>query len=172
MGLPPTRRGGKGWGLQGRPHLQGLAGRLTGLSTCLWLVSSQLRWVTARSRDAREGGPLLRSPHDPSCALLPSRVSRVSLPPATKGRTMTVTRTPVLPGKLIRDLAPSWGLVTWCSLPSPSKMPVSRRGAWIQHEPRFVQTAQVQGAAPNGRREGLDQGRELLTSCISFPGQL
>ena len=31
-------------------------------------------------------------------------------------------------------------------------------------------TAQVQGAAPNGRREGLDQGRELLTSCISFPG--
>ena len=68
------------------------------------------------------GGPLLLSPHDPSCPLLPSKVSRVSLPLATKGRTMTVTPVPVPPGKLTRDLAPGWGLVTWCYLPSPSKM--------------------------------------------------
>ena len=135
VGLPPTRCAGKGWGLQGHPHLQGLAGRLTGPSTFLWLVCSQLIWVTARSRDAREGGPLLRSPHDPSCPLLPSRVSRVSLPPATKARTMTVTHTPVPPGKLTRGLEPGWGLVTWCFLPSPSKMPVPRRGTGAQHEP-------------------------------------
>ena len=128
-------------------RLQGLAGRLTGPSTCLWLVCSQLRWVTARSRDAREGGPLLWSPHDPSCPLLLSRVSRVSLPPATKARTMTVTRTPVPPGKLTRGLAPSWGLVTWCSLPSPSKMPVPRRGAGVQHEPH--------GLCKQHRRRGL-----------------
>ena len=103
--FPPTRRGGKGWGLQGHPHLQELAGRLTGLSTCLCAHS---RDGSQCAGDARVGGSLLQSPHDPSCPLLPSRVSRVSLPPVTKGRTMTVTPVPVPPGKLIRDLAPGW----------------------------------------------------------------
>ena len=66
-------------------------------------VCSRLRRVMVHSSDARVGGPLLQTRHDPSCPLLPSRVSRVSLPPARKGRTMTVTPTPVPPGKLTRD---------------------------------------------------------------------
>ena len=51
------------------------------------------------------------------------------------GGTLTVTRTPVPSGKLTRDLAPGWRLVTWWCLPSPSKTPVPRRGAGAQREP-------------------------------------
>lgn len=60
----------------------------------------------------------------------PSRVSRVSLPPATKGRALT--RPPV---ECTGDLAPGWGLVTWWCLLSPSKMPVPSRRARAQHKP-------------------------------------
>ena len=103
----------EGGGSAGPPHLRDLLGGSR-------LVCSQLRQASGCSRDAWVGGALsqsLTTLHAP----LPSRVSRVSLPPVMKGRTLTVTPNPHPPGKLTKDVAPSWGLVTWWCLPSPSK---------------------------------------------------
>ena len=72
------------------------------------LVCSQLRQASGHSGDAWLGGALsqsLTTLHAPP----PSRVSRVSLPPVMKDRTLTVTPDPCPPGKLTRDLAPSGG---------------------------------------------------------------
>ena len=117
----------EGGGSAGPPHLRDLLGGSR-------LVCSQLRQASGCSRDAWVGGALsqsLTTLHAP----LPSRVSRVSLPPVMKGRTLTVTSTLVPSGKLTRDLAPGWGVVSWCCLPAPSKMPVPSGRASAQHEP-------------------------------------
>ena len=85
---------------------------------------SQLRGASGRRGEAPVGGALSWSlTHRVSP---PSRVSGVSLLP---GQSPDSHPHPNSPEKLTGDLAPGWGLVMWWCLPSPSKMPVLRRGA-------------------------------------------
>ena len=100
-GVPPTRPGHRGrvcraaspWDLLGGSRAQHR------------LLHSQLRHASGSSGDAQVGGALSQSlTHQ---VFPPLRIPRVSLPPAMKGRTLTVTPTPIASRKLTRALASS-----------------------------------------------------------------
>ena len=112
-GCPPSRPGGRG-GVSEPPR------DLLGGSWAQHRLGAHCRDAPQAQWGCPGGrGPEPATHHLP--APPPSRVSRVSLPPVMKGRTLTVTPDPCPPGKLTRDLAPSRELVTWWCLPSPSK---------------------------------------------------
>ena len=163
-GGPPTRCEGRGGFCRATSprHLLG------GSRTQYRLGCSQLRQVTGCSGEAWVGGALswsLMTLHAPPH----SRVSRVSLPPVMKGRTLTFTPTPASPGKFTRDSALGLGLVTcWC-LPSPSKMPVPRRGARAHHEPHgWCKQHRCRGLPQ--REGGFTSGQRASHHCMNFLG--
>lgn len=78
---------------------------------------------SGRSGAARVEGALSRS-LTTFLPLLPRGVSGVSFP-SNQGQSPFTCP----PTERTRDLAPGWGVVTWCCLPAPSKMPVPSRRA-------------------------------------------
>ena len=118
-GVPPTSCEGKGGVCRAT---LGNSWEVPGLSTGWCAHSWDRPWGTVGVH--WEEGPCHH-------ASPPSPPLRMSLPPEMKGRTLTVTPTLVPSGKFIRDLAPGWRLVMWWCLPSPSKMPVPRKGAGL-----------------------------------------
>ena len=86
-------------------------------------------------RDAREGEPLLRSPYDPSCPLLPSRVSRVSLPPATRAEPRQLPP-PLSPqGSPLEAWYPAggWSRGVLCPHPPKCRCPEGEPGFSMSH---------------------------------------
>lgn len=70
---------------------------------------------------------------------------------------------------MTRDLAPGWGQVMWCFLPSPSKRPVPRRGARVQHEPHAL-FKQSSGRGRPLMGGGFRSGQGVVHQLYQLPG--